>query len=1204
MIKNISFNKFDNSDAKSTSLFDVDKKSIGRDFTKILSEQGLGQQTNAENKQRARVDLAIESSNSTQEQVVQDKQFTPSENSPKDEILLEKSLTYGEPTAKVSTEISRVIADWNSTTDTQNTITLKPLTDERFGEILDVKPIEQIDVEEVKVEKFVPTEVAKSEAETAPTIDGSVEKPMSDLHGGFPLETEQRGQQRFPKIPIQVFPTEIEPRGQSRFPVVKTQETKIDLEPRGQQMFPKVKTPGTKIELEPRGQSMFPAFSTNQKLDANFEDSNNFGNESENSDVRFVINQDNFLELPPSEIAPSEIDSSITNSILNLSKSDGEVIEIVEVSNPFESTPKVEFGISQDVDIFGANSNVSKQVDIESGNPANKIHLKEGMIEADLFESEPTPTNTVQDSKVNPEIFHTFIEIPTTETQITSEISGTKQLTIDLSENNMNFSVDKEIAATFDQTKHGHKFEFAEIPQKVQDESGDNLPAKPASFIETIQSNEAEGYEFSAERNDSQNYGKTIFETPEASGIISDNSTENTELNISENQIKKTVSAVPEILPTNNFENQADATIGAGYSDIVTKNLEGEDRVQQTQIPENAVEAKSGLPGITVVNRTNNEFTSGAVTKTVDANRPEISALDKELVPAKASPVPIPLGLDQFVTAESDDSNFQNGKQIAGSVSNEVVDFKNSLLNFLDKTLSQEKVGNTGPATPELTIRESTEKAKGFVNLAAEISDGQFFESIVKTSDTGKPAFENILPAFEVDDQNNRTEAEAPADSLPALDKVEKVDTANESSDRIEKPQVLTPISSVEQLKVVVDESGKLSLPLFAADEKLATESDEISQKSSEILGAARSFDQKADVLFPTMDVSRDISEKSKLPTTETDQATVPTAPALNPPNSLIRLYTRIARIFREDRSEASISRASSAANSALVQTDEIQKNQLIIGEMVTETHEGDFKTESNRSKTPGELYQPDPVEEKQLKFEKPLHQPQFVGQYNAASTDSGLSATPNLSSPVRTVSSDLNPFRIERPLAKLGRTSIANNELAGSNFQRFLSPLSNVRETESVSSNTNVIESTVFDQIEPRIIELASVLKPNEEKQLLKMRLNPAELGEVEIRIERDSSGNISAQFKTASETTRNVLIDSLGQLRESMQNSGLKVENLEVSLSSSSTNGNESRDEQSRRPEQVKANGSFAGGGDTFVENEGNSQDELANRLVNLRA
>lgn len=213
-------------------------------------------------------------------------------------------------------------------------------------------------------------------------------------------------------------------------------------------------------------------------------------------------------------------------------------------------------------------------------------------------------------------------------------------------------------------------------------------------------------------------------------------------------------------------------------------------------------------------------------------------------------------------------------------------------------------------------------------------------------------------------------------------------------------------------------------------------------------------------------------------------------------------------------------------------------------------------------------------------------------------------SETGDVSANLRTTVSAGSIESFERPIPMPETPIDAPDEFAALNFDRFLKPTGIQREIVEVSSDSLVEDQRVIDQIEPKIIELAALAARKDEKQLLRMRLNPAELGEVEVRIERDAAGKIHTHFRTTNEAARHILSESLGQLRESLQNSGWQVENLEVSSSPYSSDGNESRDDRSRQFEDAENMRRSASDFSGISENEGEPRENAAQRLVNLRA
>jgi flagellar hook-length control protein FliK len=192
----------------------------------------------------------------------------------------------------------------------------------------------------------------------------------------------------------------------------------------------------------------------------------------------------------------------------------------------------------------------------------------------------------------------------------------------------------------------------------------------------------------------------------------------------------------------------------------------------------------------------------------------------------------------------------------------------------------------------------------------------------------------------------------------------------------------------------------------------------------------------------------------------------------------------------------------------------------------------------------------------------------------------------------------NLNQSETESP--KNGKELKVRETFSGQIFDNFLNPVSKEQKIVENVPQTNNLNGKVFEQIEPRILELAAFNRTGSEKRILKMRLNPADLGAVEITLEKSSTGKINAHFQTETEPARQILNESLSQLRDSLQNSGWQVGDLEISCNSSSSNGDERRENQSQQfgttEDQPVATTTF----------DGNSkgEDDKQSRLVNLRA
>lgn len=114
---------------------------------------------------------------------------------------------------------------------------------------------------------------------------------------------------------------------------------------------------------------------------------------------------------------------------------------------------------------------------------------------------------------------------------------------------------------------------------------------------------------------------------------------------------------------------------------------------------------------------------------------------------------------------------------------------------------------------------------------------------------------------------------------------------------------------------------------------------------------------------------------------------------------------------------------------------------------------------------------------------------------------------------------------------------------------------------------------SPLAAQVVSHIIALAETLNGRPVRSI-RLRLQPEELGQVEIQLKRDAQGNISAHLTAEHETSRRALSQSLGQLRETLERAGLTVDRLEVKSETASLTGNSAnqnahpRNQQSQRP------------------------------------
>jgi hypothetical protein len=166
---------------------------------------------------------------------------------------------------------------------------------------------------------------------------------------------------------------------------------------------------------------------------------------------------------------------------------------------------------------------------------------------------------------------------------------------------------------------------------------------------------------------------------------------------------------------------------------------------------------------------------------------------------------------------------------------------------------------------------------------------------------------------------------------------------------------------------------------------------------------------------------------------------------------------------------------------------------------------------------------------------------------------------------------------------------------------------------TEVKFENQNSIEQTelneqielpVSEQVENPIMEYLTSEENIEKPEILKLRLRPAELGMVEVRLEKHISGKLEVHFQAENEQAKQVLAESFEKLRESLQNNGWQIGRLEISNSLLSSNGFKNGGENPSGSETPQSyNGKTDNAGSFSDENDDLNQNE-PDRLVNLRA
>lgn len=115
-----------------------------------------------------------------------------------------------------------------------------------------------------------------------------------------------------------------------------------------------------------------------------------------------------------------------------------------------------------------------------------------------------------------------------------------------------------------------------------------------------------------------------------------------------------------------------------------------------------------------------------------------------------------------------------------------------------------------------------------------------------------------------------------------------------------------------------------------------------------------------------------------------------------------------------------------------------------------------------------------------------------------------------------------------------------------------------------------------VIEQVTEPLLTIAQRAFEEQKPQKLKIKLNPEELGEVEIRLETTADGKLHASLLAKSEVATGVLHQNLSQLQTALENSGWRVDQLNVSLAQ--TDNQSSSNQQHQHDSQTQTNSDFA--------------------------
>ena len=163
---------------------------------------------------------------------------------------------------------------------------------------------------------------------------------------------------------------------------------------------------------------------------------------------------------------------------------------------------------------------------------------------------------------------------------------------------------------------------------------------------------------------------------------------------------------------------------------------------------------------------------------------------------------------------------------------------------------------------------------------------------------------------------------------------------------------------------------------------------------------------------------------------------------------------------------------------------------------------------------------------------------------------------------------------------------------------------------TEAVShTNSDLINS--YERVQDIMSQVRDQIRisVNQETTTMEMQLNPASLGRVGLHIE-SKAGNVTAQFIAQDETVRAALESQVAELKKNLQDQGIKIENVEVTLASREfgsdfLNGQEGNtdnptEEEAERTARLRRINLGANLGEEIPEEEMTEEELLTRRIM----
>ncbi|MFZ1080611.1 MAG: flagellar hook-length control protein FliK, partial [Candidatus Kryptoniota bacterium] len=151
---------------------------------------------------------------------------------------------------------------------------------------------------------------------------------------------------------------------------------------------------------------------------------------------------------------------------------------------------------------------------------------------------------------------------------------------------------------------------------------------------------------------------------------------------------------------------------------------------------------------------------------------------------------------------------------------------------------------------------------------------------------------------------------------------------------------------------------------------------------------------------------------------------------------------------------------------------------------------------------------------------------------------------------------------------------NVSNDSQTDVQFKQIISDITHSTSSEDVSNpNTSQVAQTIIREVN---------LMTQQDKTVVNVKLEPESLGSVTLKVS-SVDGDISAEFNVKTPDARAYLEASIPQMKETLQNNGVSLSHLSVSLSNSDA---QSKQQQYQLKKSQRAN--FAGKMDTISESD----------------